>query len=82
MEVINRKDLERIECKLDFLIEQLSNNKEVFNTKEAADYLGISDGYLRRNLVNQGKIKFTKKGTHYLFSKDWLDDWLEYGRNK
>lgn len=51
-------------------------DREVFNTKQAANYLSIStDSLLRYRRI--GDIKYFKNGTSYLFRKKHLDDWLD-----
>ena len=79
MEVLDK--IHDLETKIDFLIDCLDRHeeKEVYTTKEAAEYLRISDDFLRRGLVQKGKIRYKKKGLEYLFRREWLDDWMEYG---
>src|SRR5690554_1200795 len=45
-------------------------------TKEAAEYLGITDWQLR-TLTKQGKIQHFKAGNRFLDKKKSLDLWLE-----
>ena len=69
-------DLQVINEKLDFLIENMTERKEVFNAYEAAEYLRISYDYLLK-LAREGEINHKKKGNDYLFKRDWLNEWLE-----
>ena len=65
-----------INLKLDMIASQLRYQQCVFNTKEAAEYLRISESYLRE-LVYKGDLRFKTKGRYYLFKKEWLDEWME-----
>ena len=69
-------DLQVINEKLDFLIENMTEKQEVFTSYEAAEYLRISYDYLLK-LAREGEIDHKKKGNDYLFRRDWLNEWLE-----
>lgn len=66
-------------------IKQLLNDKEnglksqvpnnMMKTKEAAEYLGITE-YRIRALTKQGEIKHFKAGNRILYKRDALDQWL------
>lgn len=64
------KNLEELNKRLSFL------TKNVFNAKEAADYLGIGYDTILR-LARIGQIEHIKNGTHYLFKREYLDEWLD-----
>jgi excisionase family DNA binding protein len=56
-----------------------TNNTPVMNTmktKEAAEYLGITEWQLRI-LTKQGKIQHFKAGNRFLYKRKSLDLWLE-----
>ena len=67
-------------------IKQILNNKEnglksqvsnnTMKTKEAADYLGITE-YRIRALTKKGEIKHFKAGNRILYKRSALDQWLE-----
>lgn len=51
--------------------------EEYMGTKEAADYLGVSDKTVR-NLCSSRKIKHRRLSTRNIqFKKEWLDDYLK-----
>lgn len=56
-----------------------TNNTMVMNTmktKEAAEYLGITERQLR-TLTKQGKIQHFKAGNRFLYKRKSLDLWLD-----
>lgn len=54
----------------------LRNTKEVFNSREAAEYLRIGyDIILRETRI--GNIRSIENGSSYLFRKSYLEEWLE-----
>lgn len=56
-----------------------SANQNVFNAREAADYLKMSyDSLLRYTRI--GSIEHVRNGTSYLYKKEYLDSWLENNR--
>ncbi len=58
-----------------------SMNQNVFNAREAADYLKISyDSLLRYTRI--GSIEHVRNGTSYLYKKEYLDRWLERNRKE
>lgn len=73
-------DLEIINEKLDYLIENMTEKKEVFTAKEAAEYLCMDYTYLTE-IAKAGEIRHKRKGdgknSPYLFKREWLDEWLE-----
>ena len=62
--------LEKIEEMVDM------GNRVVFNSKQAANYLSISVDTLLR-MARIGEIRYLKNGSHYLFRKKYLDEWLD-----
>ncbi|HLR35059.1 MAG TPA: excisionase family DNA-binding protein [Tissierellales bacterium] len=62
-------------------IKELNNNiynfnKNVFNAKEAADYLSIGyDTILRMTRI--GEIDHVRNGSNYIYKKEFLDRWLD-----
>lgn len=57
----------------------VANSAPVMNTmktKEAAEYLGITEWQLRI-LTKQGKIQHFKAGNRFLYKRKSLDLWLE-----
>src|SRR5690625_4517896 len=65
-----------IKNKLDELEEKLDINRVAFNSKQAANYLSISVDTLLR-MARIGEIRYLKNGSHYLFRKKYLDEWLD-----
>ena len=61
--------LERIEALL------ILSNKEVFNTKEAAMFLGISETRLY-HLASQREVPYYKRGASNYFKKSELEEWM------
>lgn len=56
-------------------------NQNVFNAKEAAEYLRMSyDSLLRYTRI--GQIEYVANGTSYLYKRDFLDKWLDKNRRK
>ena len=54
-------------------------NQNVFNTKEAAEYLRISyDSLLRYTRI--GQVEYVVNGTSYLYKREYLDRWLDKNR--
>lgn len=65
-----KKSIEDLNEKLKF------SHKEVFNAKEAADYLRVGyDTILRLARIHD--IEYIKNGTNYIFRKEYLDRWLD-----
>lgn len=70
------------------LLEELNNNikelnervrkmnQNVFNAREAAEYLRIGyDTVLR--LTRIGEIEYVRNGSSYLYKREFLDKWLD-----
>lgn len=51
-------------------------NKEVFNARDAAEYLCISYDTILR-LARIDDIEYVKNGSSYIFRKKHLDEWLD-----
>lgn len=68
--------LETIEDKLNYIIENMNEQKEVFTMEEACNYLQVGRTAFTRE-VNEGRVRFKLHGRKYLFKKIWLDDWME-----
>lgn len=51
-------------------------NKEVFNAREAADYLRIGYDTILR-LTRIGRIEYVANGSSYIYKKEFLDRWLD-----
>lgn len=67
--------------KLNENVEQMINlQRNVYTTREAAQYLRISrDALLRETRL--GRIRCSKNGVNNLYQKEDLLDWLERTRN-
>ena len=50
-------------------------NKEMMNTKEVAEYLGINEKHVYK-LINDRKIPGTKITGKWLFPKGLIDEWI------
>lgn len=77
METNVLEKLEILESKMDYLVNKMGHQQEVFSAREAAEYLRISSDYLRRTVIPSGKLRYKLKGKEYLFRREWLDDWME-----
>lgn len=53
---------------------------DLFNTKMAAEYLGLSAPYIK-NLIKTGRLKATKLGSNYIMTKDDLEAFKQYRAN-
>lgn len=51
-------------------------NQNVFNSREAAEYLRIGYDTILR-LARIGRIEYVPNGTSYIFKKEYLDRWLD-----
>ena len=49
---------------------------EYLNSKEAADYLGVSDRFVRDLCTNRRIEHERLNGRNLRFKKEWLDDYL------
>lgn len=72
--------------KLNENIEELNNklkffNKNVFNAKEAAEYLRVSYGTVLTH-TRIGRIEHVKNGTSYIYKKEYLDNWLDENKRR
>lgn len=54
-------------------------NQNVFNAREAAEYLRIGYDTLLR-LTRIGQIEYVPNGSSYLYKKEFLDNWLDKNR--
>lgn len=72
---MNEKLIE-IEEKLDFLINNFIEPKEIFTTEEACEYLRVGRTKFD-NAVKRGEIRFKNNGSKRIFKKAWLDNWME-----
>ena len=64
------KNLEALNVKISKL------NQNVYNAKEAAEYLRIGYDTILR-LTRIGQIEYVPNGTSYLYKKEFLDRWLD-----
>lgn len=64
------KNLEELNYKLKHI------NKQVFNAKDAAEYLSIGYDTILR-LTRIGQIEYVPNGTSYIYKKEYLDRWLD-----
>lgn len=90
---INIPELQRIEKKLDILIELLQDkssssegsvhrqSKRLLNMSETSQYLGISKSLLYK-MVSERRISFIKIGHRTFFYPEDLDMYIEKGRKK
>ena len=76
--------LDRIESKLDRLIENIENPKNSspvwLSTKQLAAYLGFSTTAITNLRIS--KIPFYKLGGRVLFKKQEIEEWIEKTRHK
>lgn len=72
--------LQEINKKLDDLNRKIiMTRQEVFNAREAAEYLRIGyDTILRETRI--GRIEYVANGSSYLYKKEYLDRWLDKNR--
>lgn len=73
------KLLETLNENIKELIRLNKFNQNVFNAKEAAEYLRIGYDTLLR-LTRIGQIEYVPNGSSYLYKREYLDKWLD--RNK
>lgn len=64
------KNLEALNVKISKL------NQNVYNAKEAAEYLRIGYDTILR-LTRIGQIEYVANGSSYLYKKEFLDRWLD-----
>lgn len=57
------------------LREQHVQSKEIFNVKEAADFLDLEVGYLYQ-LTSKREIPFYRPGRKIYFKRQELEDWI------
>lgn len=80
METLQKEKItiEDVNQKLNYLIEHLTEPKEVFTFQEACEYLNVGKTTLNAE-IDAGNIRFKRKGigNQKLFKKIWLDDWME-----
>ena len=75
--------LAEMECRFHDLQEQISSLEalripQLMNTKEVANYLGLSRQTIF-NKVSLGEIPYLKKGGRVYFRKEAIDQWLQEG---
>lgn len=58
------------------IFQNIGNEKRIFDSKEAANYLGISY-WLIRKLVRERKIPHFKTESKTLFTKELLDKYIQ-----
>lgn len=56
-------------------------NQNVFNAREAADYLRIGYDTILR-LTKIGSIEYVANGASYLYKREFLDNWLDKNRRR
>lgn len=73
------KLLETLNKNIEELIRLNKFNQNVFNAREAAEYLRIGyDSLLRYTRI--GAIEYVPNGSSYIYKREFLDRWLD--RNK
>lgn len=73
------KLLETLNKNIEELIRLNKFNQNVFNAREAANYLRISyDSLLRYTRI--GQIEYVPNGSNYLYKREFLDRWLDKNR--
>lgn len=55
--------------------------RDVFNVKEVAIYLHISEAFVRK-LIRSSGIPFFRIGKKIMFDKQDIENWLKENRNK
>lgn len=66
---------------LEELIRLNKFNQNVFNAREAAEYLRMSyDSLLRYTRI--GQIEYVANGSSYIYKREFLDRWLDKNRRK
>lgn len=69
--------LRELNKNIKYLNERLrSINQNVFNAREAAEYLRVGYDTLLR-LTRIGQIEYVPNGTSYLYKREYLDRWLD-----
>lgn len=73
------KLLETLNKNIEELIRLNRFNQNVFNAREAAEYLRMSyDSLLRYTRI--GQIEYVPNGSSYLYKREFLDKWLDKNR--
>lgn len=70
------KLLQTLNKNIEELIRLNKFNQNVFNAREAAEYLRIGYDTLLR-LTRIGQIEYVANGSSYLYKKEYLDRWLD-----
>jgi len=73
------KLLETLNKNIEELIRLNRFNQNVFNAREAAEYLRIGYDTILR-LTRIGQIEYVPNGSSYLYKKEFLDNWLDKNR--
>ncbi|MGJ0845943.1 helix-turn-helix domain-containing protein [Tissierella praeacuta] len=71
--------LEELNTNIKELIKLNKLNQNVFNAREAAEYLRIGYDTLLR-LTRIGQIEYVPNGSSYLYKREFLDKWLDKNR--
>lgn len=69
------KLLQTLNKNIEELIRLNKFNQNVFNAREAADYLRIGYDTILR-LTRIGQIEYVPNGSSYIYKKDSLDQWM------
>lgn len=56
-------------------------NQNVFNAREAAEYLRVGYDTILR-LTRIGSIEYVANGSSYIYKKEFLDAWLDKNRRR
>ena len=72
--------MEILKVRVANLEDKLGNEKKVFTTQEAADYIGISI-YKLYQLVKSSQIAFSKPNRKLFFNRHELDEWINKTKN-
>ena len=71
--------LKELNANIKELIRLNKFNQQVFNAREAAEYLRIGYDTILR-LTRIGQIEYVPNGSSYLYKKEFLDKWLDKNR--
>ena len=71
--------LKELNANIKELIRLNKFNQQVFNAREAAEYLRIGYDTILR-LTRIGQIEYVTNGSSYLYKKEFLDKWLDKNR--
>lgn len=75
----SKQKMENLKVRVANLEDKLSEEKKVYTTQEAANYIGVSV-YKLYQLVKSSQIAFSKPNRKIFFNRHELDEWLSINK--